>query len=162
MADRNSSLEIQNNAAAASASASDLPKQSSGSSSSSNNTKSNDPLLESIKQFVSITNSTLASFEEATYQTTSTFVSRLQQLGKQGRYIATRANTMYDQRGQYGALAVAGSAAVVGGMVALRMGRVPGVIAASLGGAAAYGNIYGYEDYSGTSWRRSVTKEKRS
>lgn len=153
----NSPLKMQNDNAAT-ASASDLPKQSSSNSNSRN--KRDDPLLESIKQFVSITNSTLASFEEATYHTSSTFVSRLQQLGKQGRYIATRASTMYDQRGQYGALAVVGSAAVVGGMVALRMGRVPGVVAASLGGAAAYGNIYGYEDYSSTSLRRSVSKEE--
>ncbi len=158
MADRNTSLEIHNNDAD-DASALDLPKQSSGGSSNNNN-RSNDPLLESIKQFVSITNSTLASFEEATYQTTSSFVSRLQQLGKQGRYIATRANTMYDQRGQYGALAVAGSAAVVGGMVTLRMGRVSGLVAASAAGAAVYGNIYGYEDYSSTSWRNSVPKKE--
>ena len=139
----------------------DLPKQSSSSSSSSNNNnKTNDPLLESIKQFVTMTNSTLASFEEATYHTSSTFVSRLQQLGKQGRYIATRANTMYDQRGQYGALVVAGSATVVGGMVALRTGKVPGVVAASLAGAAAYGNVYGYEDYSATSRSNSVSKKE--
>jgi hypothetical protein len=47
----------------------------------------------------------------------------------------------------------------VGGMVALRMGKVTGVVAASAVGAAVYGNIYGYEDYSSTSWRNSVPKK---
>ena len=129
------------------------PKKSSGSS-------NNDPLLDSIKRFVNVTNSTLASFEEATYHTSSTFVSRLQQLGKQGRYILARANNIYDQRGQYGAVAVVGSAALVGGVVSLRVGKVSGVLAASMAGAAVYGNIYGYEDYSATSWRSGLPKKE--
>ena len=129
------------------------PKKSSGSS-------NNDPLLDSIKRFVNVTNSTLASFEEATYHTSSTFVSRLQQLGKQGRYILARANNIYDQRGQYGAVAVVGSAALVGGVVSLRVGKVSGLLAASMAGAAVYGNIYGYEDYSATSWRSGLPKKE--
>ncbi len=48
----------------------------------------------------------------------------------------------------------------MGGVVALRMGKAPGVVAAGMAGAAAYGNIYGYEDYSATSWRSSVSKKE--
>mmetsp|Transcript_29850 Transcript_29850/g.63318 ORF Transcript_29850/g.63318 Transcript_29850/m.63318 type:complete len:144 (+) Transcript_29850:202-633(+) len=120
----------------------------------------NDPLLQSIKQFVKITNSGLASFEEATDETSTMLVSRLHQLAKQGRYIATRAVSTYEHRGQYGPQIVAGSAAVVGGVVALRTGKIPGALAAGVTGAAAYGNVYGYEDYSATSWRNSVPKKE--
>ncbi|KAL3764401.1 hypothetical protein ACHAWU_004574 [Discostella pseudostelligera] len=154
----NTSPQVQDEVAASGSASSSTTTTTS--TSSNNNKSSNDPLLESIKQCVSITNSTLAIFEEATYHTSSSFVSRLRELAKQGRYIATRANAYYEQRGQYGALAVAGSAAVVGGVVALRMGKAPGAVAASVAGAAAYGNIYGYEDYSATSWRRSVPKKE--
>jgi len=87
-------------------------------------------------------------------------VSRLHQLAKQGRYIATRAVSTYEHRGQYGPQIVAGSAAVVGGVVALRTGKIPGALAAGVTGAAAYGNVYGYEDYSATSWRNSVPKKE--
>jgi len=118
---------------------------------------SNDTLLlQSIKQIVKVTNAGLASFEEATDESSTMFVSRLLELAKQGRYIATRAATTYERRGQYGPQIVAGSAAVVGGVVALRTGRIPGALAASVTGAAAYGNVYGYEDYSATSWRNSL------
>ena len=65
----------------------------------------------------------------------------------------------YEHRGQYGPQIVAGTALVLGGAVALRTGKIPGVLAAGLGGAAAYGNVYGYEDYSATSWRSAVPKK---
>ena len=122
-------------------------------------TKSNDPLLQSIKQLVNVTNSALATFEEATDESSTMLVSRLQQIGKQGKYIATRAISTYDHRGQYGPQIVAGSAATVGAIVALRRGKVPGVLMGGLTGAAAYGNVYGYNDYTATSWRNSVPKK---
>ena len=86
-------------------------------------------------------------------------MSRLQQLGKQGRYIVTRAMSTYEHRGQYGPQVVAGSAAVVGGLVALRTGKVTGTLAGGLAGAGAYGNVYGYEDFSSTSRRNSIPKK---
>jgi len=55
---------------------------------------------------------------------------------------------------------VAGSAAAVGVVVALRRGKVPGALMGGLTGAAAYGNVYGYNDYSATSWRNSLPKKK--
>ena len=120
----------------------------------------NDPVHRFVKQFVGMTNSALASFEEATDETSTMFVSRLRQIGKQGQYIATRAIATYEHRGQYGAPIVAGSAAIVGGFVAMRTGKIPGALAAGITGAAAYGNIYGYEDYSATSWRNSVPRKE--
>lgn len=121
---------------------------------------SNDPLLQSIKEIVKVTNSGLASFEEATDETSTMIVSRLMSLARQGRYLATRAATTYEHRSQYGPQIVAGSAAVVGGLVALRTGRIPGALAAGVTGAATYGNVYGYEDYSATSWRNGLPKRE--
>jgi len=68
--------------------------------------------------------------------------------------------TTYEHRGQYGPQIVAGSAALIGGVVALRTGKIPGALAAGLTGAAAYGNVYGYEDYSATSWRSGLPKKE--
>mmetsp|Transcript_21148 Transcript_21148/g.38279 ORF Transcript_21148/g.38279 Transcript_21148/m.38279 type:complete len:149 (-) Transcript_21148:330-776(-) len=137
-----------------------VPSTPTNDSAASQKKSTNDPLLLSIKQFVNLTNSTLASFEESTDETSTALVSRLQQLGKQGRYIATRAMTTYEHRGQYGPQIVAGSAALIGGVVALRTGKIPGALAAGLTGAAAYGNVYGYEDYSATSWRSGLPKKE--
>ena len=120
----------------------------------------NDPLLQSIKQVVSVANSGLCSFEQATDENSTMLVSRLQQLAKQGRYIATRAMATYEHRLQYGPQVVAGSMAVVGGVVALRRGKIPGALAGGLTGVGAYGNIYGYEDYSAVSWRNSIPKKE--
>eukprot|EP00584_Thalassiosira_punctigera_P011531 CAMPEP_0172568902 /NCGR_PEP_ID=MMETSP1067-20121228/121458_1 /TAXON_ID=265564 ORGANISM="Thalassiosira punctigera, Strain Tpunct2005C2" /NCGR_SAMPLE_ID=MMETSP1067 /ASSEMBLY_ACC=CAM_ASM_000444 /LENGTH=146 /DNA_ID=CAMNT_0013360615 /DNA_START=220 /DNA_END=660 /DNA_ORIENTATION=+ len=125
------------------------------------NPKTNDPLLQSIKQFVNLTNSTLANFERATDESSTMIVSRLRQLGRQGWHIASRSLSTYEHRGQYGPQIVAGAAVVVGGAVALRTRRVPAaLVGAGLGGAAAYGNVYGYEDYSATSWRNSIPKKE--
>ncbi|KAL7531050.1 hypothetical protein ACHAWF_003611 [Thalassiosira exigua] len=120
--------------------------------------KSNNPLLQSIKRIVSATNSALASFEEVSDETSSMIVSRLRVLGKQGQHIAARALGAYGDRERHGAQIVAGSAVAVGGIVALRRGRIPGALAGGLAGAAAYGGVYGYEDYSATSWRNSIPK----
>ena len=114
-----------------------------------------------IKQFVSITNSTLASFEQAADESSHMLVSRLQQIAKQGKFIATRAISTYEHRGYYGPQIVAGSAAAVGSIVALRRGKVTGVLAGGITGIAAYGNIYGYDDYSATSWRNSIPKKEK-
>eukprot|EP00585_Thalassiosira_rotula_P013565 CAMPEP_0196131652 /NCGR_PEP_ID=MMETSP0910-20130528/1564_1 /TAXON_ID=49265 /ORGANISM="Thalassiosira rotula, Strain GSO102" /LENGTH=147 /DNA_ID=CAMNT_0041391135 /DNA_START=128 /DNA_END=571 /DNA_ORIENTATION=+ len=119
----------------------------------------NDPLLQSIKQFVNLTNSALSTFEQATDESSTMVVSRLRQLGTQTRHIAARAMSTYDHRAQYGPQIVAGTAVFMGGIMALRTRRMPvGVVAGGLGGAAAYGNIYGYEDHSAPSWRNSLPK----
>lgn len=121
----------------------------------------NDPLLQSIKQLVSLTNSTLSTFEQATDESSALVVSRVLQVVRQARHVATRAASTYEHRGQYGPQIVAGTAVVLGGAVALRTGRLPAaVVSGGLGGAAAYGNVYGYEDYSATSWRNSFPKKE--
>ena len=132
------------------------------SSSSDGDVSPSSPILQScIKQFVSVTNSTLASFEQAADESSHMLVSRLQQIAKQGKFIATRAISTYEHRGYYGPQIVAGSAATVGSIVALRRGKVTGVLAGGITGVAAYGNIYGYDDYSATSWRNSIPKKEK-
>ncbi|KAL3823196.1 hypothetical protein ACHAXA_003475 [Cyclostephanos tholiformis] len=136
-----------------------MPPVKNDGATSPKNVSINDPVRRVVKQLVSMTNCALATFEEATDETSTMLVSRLRQLGKQGTYIATRVLATYEQRGQYAVPIVAGSAAVVGGLVAMRTGKIPGALAAGVAGAAAYGNIYGYEDYSATSWRNSVPRK---
>lgn len=118
-----------------------------GAGSSPSTISINDAVRPLVKQFVRMTNSTLASFEMATNETSTMFVSRLKPLMIQGGYIATRALSAYEQRGQYGAPIVAGSAILFGGLVAVRTGKFPGALAAGMAGTAAYGNIYGFQDF---------------
>ncbi|KAL7472689.1 hypothetical protein ACHAXS_013074 [Conticribra weissflogii] len=120
---------------------------------------SEDLLLQSIKRFVAATNSTLAALEETTTTSSTALISRIRSLGHQGSVIASRAISTYEHRGQYGPQVVAGAALLVGGAVGLRSGKIPGVLAAGAGGAAAYGNIYGFQDYSGRSWKDVATKK---
>jgi len=118
-------------------------------------------LKTSIKKVVEVTNSTLATFEQTTDETSSAFVSRIMSRGRQARSIATRGVAAYEQRGSYGPQIVAGTALVVGGVVALRRGKLPGALACGLGGAAAYGNVYGYHNYyTATSWRKDLPKSE--
>ena len=130
-----------------------MSKKEADSSRNSDGTPSLKPV---IKKIVDVTNCTLASFEQTTHNTSSAFVSRITSIGKQARYIATRGMATYEQRGSYGPQIVAGTAIAVGGAVALRRGKFPGALASGLGGAAAYGNVYGYQDYSAASWRKYV------
>jgi hypothetical protein len=124
----------------------DTRRSSSGSSGVKPKTISvNDAIQPAIKQFVNMTNSTLATVEKSTHETSSALISRIRPLLIQGEYIVTRTLAMYEQRGQYGVPIVAGSAILFGGLVALRSGKYRGVMAASVAGGAAYGNIYGYQ-----------------
>ncbi len=122
-----------------------------------NPSQQNISLKAAIKKVVDVTNYTLAIFEQNTEETSTAFVSRFTSLVRQAKYIATRGMTTYEQRGNYGPQIIGGTALVVGGAVALRRGRFPGALAGGLGGAAAYGNIYGYQDYySAKSWKDYV------
>ena len=103
-----------------------------------------------IKRVVDMTNRTLAIFEQTTEETSTAFASRLTSFARQARYVATRGISIYEQRGNYGPQIVGGAAVVVGGAVALRRGRFPGALAGGVSAAAAYGTVYGYEDYYNT------------
>jgi hypothetical protein len=106
----------------------------------------NDAIQPLIQQFVNRTNSTLATIEKSSHETSVALISRLRPLVIQGEYIVTRSLATYEQRGQYGGPIVAGSAILFGGAVALRTGKYfRGAMAASVAGGAAYGNIYGYQ-----------------
>ncbi len=116
-------------------------------------------LKTSIKTFVDVTNSTLATFEQATNESSAAFASRLMSFGRQARLFATRTMSVYDQRGSYGPQVVAGTALLVGSAFALRRGKFVGGVTGGLAGAAAYGNVYGFQDYS-TSWRKYAPKNE--
>ena len=127
--------------------------------SDSNASQQNISLKAAIKKIVDVTNRTLAVFEQTTDDTSTAFVSRFTSLVRQAKNIATRGMAAYDHRGNYGPQIVGGTALVVGGAVALRRGRFPGAFAGGLGGAVAYGNIYGYQDYYlAKSWKDYVPK----
>uniref|UniRef100_A0A7S2HE19 Uncharacterized protein n=1 Tax=Helicotheca tamesis TaxID=374047 RepID=A0A7S2HE19_9STRA len=107
---------------------------------------SNDRLLrDAIKTAVKSTNTLLASLEEITYETSSSFSSRLLTIGRQGRLVATKAYSAYEQRTEFGPQIVAGSAVLFGGLMALRRGKITGALSGVLGGSLAYGGVYGIE-----------------
>ena len=137
-----------------------MSKEADSSGNSDGNPSQTISLKAAIKKVVNVTNSTLATFEQTTDESSTAFASRLTSLARQTKYIATRGMATYEQRGNYGPQIIGGTALVVGGAVALRRGRFPCAFAGGLGGAAAYGNIYGYQDYyPAKSWKDYVTKK---
>eukprot|EP00985_Skeletonema_marinoi_P007607 scaffold3348_cov79-Skeletonema_marinoi.AAC.1 len=137
-----------------------MSKEADSSGNSDGNPSQTISLKAAIKKVVNVTNSTLATFEQTTDESSTAFASRLTSLARQAKFIATRGMATYEQRGNYGPQIIGGTALVVGGAVALRRGRFPGALAGGLGGAAAYGNIYGYQDYyPAKSWKDYVTKK---
>lgn len=122
----------------------------------------NGSFLGSLQLFVAATNSTLASFEQTTQESSTMFASRLSALGRQMAYVSSRAAAGYESRRDYGPQLIGGAALVVGGVVGLRTGKIGGALAGGLGGTAAYENIYGINDRTGKPWRDSVLGNKNS
>ena len=69
--------------------------------------------------------------------------SRLVPIMVKAKYVFQRAVILYESREHYGPQLVAGSAFLVGSLVSLRRGRIPGFFTATATGGCAYGAIYG-------------------
>jgi len=100
-------------------------------------------LHSSIKAGVKKTNALLATLEATNEQTSSIVSSRLRPLLNQLYSVSQRGVVIYELRKYYGPQIIGGTAAVVGGLVAARRGKVPGIVLGGTSGAGAYGFVYG-------------------
>ena len=100
-------------------------------------------LKSTIKSGVDKTNAFLATLESQKVQTTSMVSSRLYPFVNQMKYGMEQGMKYYEMRRYYGPQIVAGTASIVGLLVASRRGKVPGVVVGGLSGLGAYGFVYG-------------------
>mmetsp|Transcript_13659 Transcript_13659/g.24730 ORF Transcript_13659/g.24730 Transcript_13659/m.24730 type:complete len:149 (+) Transcript_13659:151-597(+) len=118
-----------------------------GSSSSDNKTVS--PIRAPIKSAVGFTNATLADVEEAYHNVKSEVMPNLEAAATTVQAGAQHVVTVYEKRRQYGPAIIGGTAVVMGGLVTLRRGKVPGAFVGALSAAGAYVGVYGsLEDFS--------------
>ena len=108
---------------------------------------SGDPLYDSLSAAVSATNAALAQVEEKTGAASLTVLSRMRSVGNQARHIFRDGFVLYERRGQYGPQLVAGSALLLGGIVGLKRGRIPGALVGSAAAAGSYANVYGIDGF---------------
>lgn len=109
--------------------------------------RSGDPLYDCLSTAVSATNATLAQVEEKTGAASLTVLSRMRSVGNQARHIFRDGFVLYERRGQYGPQLVAGSALLLGGIVGLKRGRIPGALVGSAAAAGSYANVYGIDGF---------------
>ena len=112
------------------------------------NVSNNIPSLKSIiKSSVHKTNTLLSTLETKKYQVDQNIdsfaSSRLRPLVSQMKHIVNRSIGYYERREYYGPQIIAGSVAIVGGLVTLRRGKVPGLFTSAVTGGGAYTGIYG-------------------
>ena len=104
-------------------------------------------LKETIGTSVSHANVLLSKLETKKHEIDTTLdafaSSRLVPIVVKVKYVIQRAVVLYQQREYYGPQLVAGSAFLVGSLVSLRRGRIPGFFTAAATGGSAYGAIYG-------------------
>jgi hypothetical protein len=106
-----------------------------------------DPLKETLRSAVAATNRALAQLEKTTRSIQAPVSSAWQQASVTGSTAAAYALDAYEHRHEYGPAGVIATSVVTGGIVSLRRGRFPGAVAAVLAGGAAYGVIYGLDDF---------------
>jgi hypothetical protein len=100
-------------------------------------------LNSAIKAGVQKTNSLLATLESEKVQTSTIVSSRLRPLLNQGYKYAQKGVVLYERRKYYGPQIIGGTAVVVGGLVGIRRGKIPGMFMGGLGGAGSYSFVYG-------------------
>jgi len=108
-----------------------------------NKEKGDDPLKESLRSAVQTTNRALASLESTIKGPITTAYHKTTETGSE---IAAYGVDCYQRRHEFGVVGIAATSLTAGGIVTLRRGRLPGVVAAAIAGAAAYGVVYGLDD----------------
>jgi hypothetical protein len=91
--------------------------------------------VESVNTFLSAVHDTADSFRGPILKGIDTVESG-------SSVIATKAMFMYERRHEFGPHIVGGSAIAVGGLTAVRRGRVPGVLVGVMTGGLAYLAVY--------------------
>jgi len=100
-----------------------------------------------IKSGVGLTNEVLASMETSSNTISTSLVSHVRSVGTVVETTLDHAKSAYSKRYQYGPGIVAGAGACLGGLVALRRGKVPGALAGGVGSLTAYTAIYKPETF---------------
>lgn len=104
-----------------------------------------DGLRLGIKKGVQVTNSVLATAEDNSNLVRASLASKMVSVGNMVKTAGTHASDAYDKRHRYGPGIVAGVGASVGAVVAIRRGRVPGLITGGAAGFGAYAGVYGLD-----------------
>mmetsp|Transcript_91 Transcript_91/g.387 ORF Transcript_91/g.387 Transcript_91/m.387 type:complete len:168 (+) Transcript_91:89-592(+) len=99
-------------------------------------------LKQGVKSAVESTNDALAKVEETTISIQTPVLESIKTAEEQGSLLASQGMRLYDRRHEYGPYIVGASAVAVGGLAALRGGRLPGVLAAALAGGVSYAAVY--------------------
>eukprot|EP00934_Nitzschia_sp_Nitz4_P003144 Nitzschia sp. Nitz4//scaffold22_size323478//316910//317281//NITZ4_000597-RA/size323478-processed-gene-0.431-mRNA-1//1//CDS//3329543207//3134//frame0 len=100
--------------------------------------KPEDMFRAGIKQFVSTTNDILGSLEEVTKPIGSSW----EYVKEQSSVVTDAAVTGYQRRHEFPLEIIGASAALGGGTMWLRNGRISGVLGAAVFGGAAYAVVY--------------------
>jgi len=114
---------------------------------SKKSSKDEKPLRQFVKGTVDATNHTLACMEHS-YNDAQEFVSsRIRPLYRQMSYAGSRILDLYEQRQLYGPQIIGSSSVLLGGLTAVRRGRIPGAFMGVMAGAGAYAAVYGVKVY---------------
>ena len=95
-----------------------------------------------IKAAVAATNTTLANLQQVTDKVQKPVVSALQTAEDTAATARAHASAAYQRRHEFAPHLVGGSTLVGGGVMALRRGRIAGVLGAAVAGGAAYAVVY--------------------
>lgn len=99
-------------------------------------------LRSGIKAAVAATNTTLASLQQVSDKVQKPVVSVLQTVEDTAATASAHAAAAYQRRHEFAPHLVGGSALLGGGIMALRRGRIAGVLGAAVAGGAAYAVAY--------------------
>ena len=95
-----------------------------------------------IKAAVGAANSALAGMEKVAGNIREPAVSTWNTISTQSTVAMDAVSTTYQKRHQYAPEIIAGSTVLGGGIMALRRGRIAGVLGATLAGGTAYAVVY--------------------
>lgn len=100
------------------------------------------PLRLGVKFTVDTANAALASLEQASKGVLKPVGSSLKTLGEQSSTVGGQFKYVYQRRHEFAPQLIAASAVLGGGMMALRRGRIAGLVGAVGTGGLAYGVVY--------------------
>jgi hypothetical protein len=103
---------------------------------------SENPLRSFVKATVDTANTALASLEQASKGVRQPVGSSLKTLGEQSSVVGGKVKYVYQRRHEFAPQLIAGSAVLGGGMMALRRGRIAGLVGAVGTGGLAYAVVY--------------------
>uniref|UniRef100_A0A7S2YS37 MICOS complex subunit n=1 Tax=Entomoneis paludosa TaxID=265537 RepID=A0A7S2YS37_9STRA len=95
-----------------------------------------------IKATVDAANDGLAKIEESTISIQKPVVEGMKTAEKEGAKLITQGSHIYERRHEYGPHIVGGSSLLLGGLVGLRRGRIPGAVSAAVAGGLSYAFVY--------------------